>query len=912
MGANIKIKSESKSFQDDMKKVVQDLKTMNSELGVVTTKAELFGSETDKLGAKSKTLSQNIKGQTKLLDLQRKTMSSLTGDIGKYKNRNEELGKSIKDVETKLKDEIKANGENSKEAKKLTKELNSLQKEYKANEKAIDKAENNINKYREKTAETEKAILKNNKALEETNKKLKNQKWEELSAKMDKANNKMVDVGGKIANVGSSLTTRLTLPIVGLGGASVKMASDLDENMNKVNSVFGKNADGVKKWSETSIEKMGMASSTALDMSSKFGDMATSMGLPIDKSASMSKNLTQLGADLASFKNISLDQASTALTSVFTGETESLKGLGIVMTETNLQSFALASGFKKSSTNSVEAQKAALAHEKAQKSLNEAIKSHGQNSMQAREADLKVKESQEKLTKAMKGGKLELTEAEKVQLRYNYVMDKTKNAQGDFQKTGAGTANQMRMLRENVKQLGASVGQELIPQVLPWIKKANEWVKGLSKMDTGTKNLIVSIGKFAAITAPAIMVVGKGISFIGNFNKGIKSTIGFMRDLPSNTKKTITSIKDFNKNMGNGVKSIANFTKNIGKATFTKFTNGLKLAGNGAKTAGMYIGTFAKNVALATRNIAKAGFTKLANGLKLVGQGALTAGRNIATFAKNVAVAGLNAAKATISFIAQKTALIAHKIATIASTAAQTALNVVMNMNPIVLIVTLIGTLVLALVHLYKTNDKVRAIMDKCWNGIKTAVITVVNGIKASITSAWNGIKSVTQTVWGGIKMLIVNPIKGAVDFIKGAVEKIKGFFNNMHIKLPNIKLPHFSLEGEFSLKKMSVPHLAVNWYSEGGIFTRPTILGGIGVGDANRGFGRNAEAVLPLNQLWNKLNDNFDRLAQRLENNTNKNGDVIIKIENFNGTKQDMRNLAQELEFMTRQQKLARGGKIK
>ena len=144
MGANIKIKSDSQQFQDEMKQITQDLKVMSSELSTATTKAELFGSEQDKLSAKSKELGNNLKGQNTILDLQKQAITALTSDIQKYKDRNTELSKSIADVETKLKDSIKSTGEDSKETKDLTQELNKLQKEYNANEKAIDKSNSKI------------------------------------------------------------------------------------------------------------------------------------------------------------------------------------------------------------------------------------------------------------------------------------------------------------------------------------------------------------------------------------------------------------------------------------------------------------------------------------------------------------------------------------------------------------------------------------------------------------------------------------------------------------------------------------------------------------------------------------------------------------------------------------------------
>lgn len=129
--------------------------------------------------------------------------------------------------------------------------------------------------------------------------------------------------------------------LVGLGTAAVaigkvaSMASDLEETKNKVDVAFGKgtgdfsgSAKTVMDWSKNSTTAMGLAQQTALDTAALFGDMGTSMGLTKDKAADMSMALTQQAADLASFKNMSIDEVTTALNGVFTGETESLNFKG--------------------------------------------------------------------------------------------------------------------------------------------------------------------------------------------------------------------------------------------------------------------------------------------------------------------------------------------------------------------------------------------------------------------------------------------------------------------------------------------------------------------------------------------------------------------------------------------------------
>lgn len=206
--------------------------------------------------------------------------------------------------------------------------------------------------------------------------------------------------------------------IAGLGKAWVDLASDLIETQGKIDVVFGNMSTQVHEWAKTSIKSMGLAKQSALDSAALFGDMGTGMGLSQKRAAEMAMTLTQLGADLASFKNISNSMATTALKSIYTGETESLKNLGVVMTQANLKEFARSKGLKK-----------------------------------------KIKD---------------LKEAEKVELRYLYVMERTKNAQGDFLRTGGNAANQMRINSEVLKEIQTNWGMIILPAYNKMLTKANE------------------------------------------------------------------------------------------------------------------------------------------------------------------------------------------------------------------------------------------------------------------------------------------------------------------------------------------------------------------------------------------------------------------------------------------------------
>lgn len=187
----------------------------------------------------------------------------------------------------------------------------------------------------------------------------------------------------------------------------VDSASNLQETLGKTGEVFKTNSSEVENWAKTSVKSMGLAEQTALDTASLFGDMGTGMGMTTKRAAEMSMNLTQLSADLASFKNVEQSLAANALKGVFTGETEALKNMGVVMTESVLQEYARANGIRK-----------------------------------------KLKD---------------MTQAEKIELRYQYVMKATTNAQGDFNRTFGNYANQKRVGEELKKQFEINFGKIMLP-----------------------------------------------------------------------------------------------------------------------------------------------------------------------------------------------------------------------------------------------------------------------------------------------------------------------------------------------------------------------------------------------------------------------------------------------------------------
>lgn len=239
------------------------------------------------------------------------------------------------------------------------------------------------------------------------------------------------DVKAAAGNLAATLGLSFGLDkLVSFGQGAIELASDLQEVQNVVDTAFGDMAGQVNKFAQTALEQFGMSELSAKQTAGQFMSMSTAMGINGQAATDMALNITGLSGDMASFYNVSQDVASTALASIWTGETETLKRYGIVMTQANLEQFAMQEGITKTYS--------------------------------------------------------EMTEAEKVQLRYNFVLNATKNAQGDFAKTSDSWANQQRILTEGVNALSASIGQDLMVTLQPFLQILNSIVEAISNFQEST------------------------------------------------------------------------------------------------------------------------------------------------------------------------------------------------------------------------------------------------------------------------------------------------------------------------------------------------------------------------------------------------------------------------------------------
>lgn len=205
--------------------------------------------------------------------------------------------------------------------------------------------------------------------------------------------------------------------LVQFGKECVDLGSDLAEVQNVVDVTFTTMSDKVNEFAKNAMTSAGLSETMAKQYVGTFGAMSKSFGFSEAQAYDMSTALTQLTGDVASFYNISQDLAYIKLKSVFTGETETLKDLGVVMTQSALDQYALANGYGKT-------------------------------------------------TSAM-------TEQEKVALRLKFVQDQLSAASGDFVRTSDSWANQVRVMQLQLQSLKATIGQGLINVFTPVIRVIN-------------------------------------------------------------------------------------------------------------------------------------------------------------------------------------------------------------------------------------------------------------------------------------------------------------------------------------------------------------------------------------------------------------------------------------------------------
>lgn len=237
-------------------------------------------------------------------------------------------------------------------------------------------------------------------------------------------------IENKIKSIGSTIGLAFGVKeLVDFGKKAVTSASDLTEAQNVVDTAFGDMSWKMEQFAATALETYGISELTAKNMGSTYMAMAKGMGVATGAASDMAVTLTGRLSDIMSFYNKTQSEVDTIGRAMITGETEPLKAIGIVMTQTNLSAYALAQGYEKT-----------------------------YDAMSANEQLI---------------------------VRYKYFLEQTAMAQGDFAKTTESWANQARLLSERWNEFITNFGGLIMNTLTPALEFANEAVGFLNELFFG-------------------------------------------------------------------------------------------------------------------------------------------------------------------------------------------------------------------------------------------------------------------------------------------------------------------------------------------------------------------------------------------------------------------------------------------
>lgn len=257
----------------------------------------------------------------------------------------------------------------------------------------------------------------------------------------------------------------------------LEVGSNITEVQNVVDTAFKGLSGSADEWASNAMTNFGLSELSAKKYMGVFGQMNDAMGITGKTALDMAENVTGLTGDVASFYNLGTNEAYTKLKSIWTGETETLKDLGVVMTQTNLDQYALNNGFGKTTAK--------------------------------------------------------MTGQEKVMLRYQYVTSALSNATGDFVKTQDSWANQTRILSLRFEQLKASLGKGFIALFTPILRGLNTVLAGLQKVADGFATFT------QMLTGADISSSASSITGLGDIASDTADNVSGIGDAASSTAKQI-------------------------------------------------------------------------------------------------------------------------------------------------------------------------------------------------------------------------------------------------------------------------------------------------------------------------------------------------------------------------------------
>ena len=659
-----------------------------------------------------------------------------------------------------------------------------------------------------------------------------NEAIDETTGRAEESESRM---SGAFQKIGAAVATYFAVDkIIDFGKQVVDAAATVSAEASAFEQIMG-------SYSDTATEKMNQIADNTGMVATRLTPYMTSMtakfkglGYDIDEATNLASDGLSLAADAAAFWDMSLDDSMSHLNSFINGSYEGGEAIGLFANDTQMASYAVSQGIVKQT--------------KDWASLDEATK-------------------------------------QATRLEYAQNMMKASGAVGQAAKESDQYANVQANLTEKWRQFKAQIGEPLLQNVVnPAMEKLSslvDWAsvkfKELSTWVGENKTLLTVLGTVigsvatgmiaynaaqtamtlgtklhaAATVAEKLAVLGVNTAMLASPITWIVAGIAALIAIIVVCVKHWDEIKEAATKAWEKIKEVWGKVSEWFKTTvidpivnfFTDLWNSMKSIWDGIKNVISVAFLFIVN-------LVKSYFDLITLPFRFIWENCKEYVFAAWEWIKEKVSAALDKIKEVITTVWTAVKDFLTPILEAVKNAVNTAWNAIQ---------TTIKTVM----------DKIKSVITTVWNAIKSVISTVSDTIKSVVTTAWNAIKSaiekplnaaksIVSNIFNGIKTTISNVINSAKSIVQTGLNAIKGFFDKLKIKFPNIKLPHFSIKGKFSLDPPSVPKLAIDWYAKAMnapmLLTKPTIFGMNPNGSLLGGGEAGSEVVSGASTLMNMI----------------------------------------------------------
>ena len=903
----VKWSLDNTNFNNGVTAINRSMNVLKSEFKATDTNLKNFGSTTDQLKNKQEYLN-------KTMELQAKKVETLKSAYEKSR---------------------KETGENSNATENLAIKVNNATSYYSNLEKQLQDVNNQLSSYNDATETSNSKTT----AIGTTMTVL-GDGAQALGQKIENITSKIKDLG-KTAIANYKEVKSGTDEVIKATGATGEAADDLKESFKDIASNSTADFKLIGTTLGEINTRFGFTGDAAEDCTNKFIAFAKITNSDATEAVkNVSRYMGDASIDSSEYSKVldNLAKASQASGISVANLTENLTKYGAPMRALGFeteQTIALFSSWEKAGVNTEIAfsgMKKAISNWSAagkdsrvefQKTLDEIKACPDIASATTKAIEVFGTKAGPDLADAIKGGRFEYTEM------VNQIQNSKDTVSNTLGEMSDGSAEYTKA-QNAMKVASAEFGAEITSTVAPMLKNSSEKVKDLSSwfrnLDDGTKNTVVTIGLLATSIGPALVVlgvmassIGKLVALYGLFKSSLLATRlgvigltvaekakmvvdkaaaiaqGALNAIMAMNPVTLIIIgitalvallvvlykkcepfRNFINQLWGSIKSVFSKIVPFIKSAFDKMVNVVKTAINVIKVVIMVIVEVVKGIV----NLILLPWKFLWENCK---QYIFKAFEAIRTFILAYVEWWKGNWETFKTLVFNIWNAIKDNIISVWETikgAIQTAVDFIKD------------NIITPLKDFFSSVwESIKSVAETVWNAIKGVIDVVVDNIKAvwlsvigvfnsvcdAISGVWNSFTGTISSVWNSIVSGVISawdsikaPFSAVVDGIKSVWEGIKSIF----------KLPHFSIEGSFSLDPPSIPHLNVEWYANGGILTQPTIFGMNGK-NAMVGGESGAEAVLPLSALW----DNLDKLLDSKINQKN-NQPIYFTVQNVMDSK--------------------------